>query len=283
MEPLKITIHNTGGFDGVTPIALNREQLGDPNAYVAHISGGGVIPADIFGLLAAKTAKLVSIAGDTGGNTATLVRVGPASNPDSFREEIVLQSRYQRVFVAGHEAIRVLWSGDGNRNRTIQLVVQDLGEREATPVMRVEHRRRDVMRRFTFSATGAMAPGTDRLEFPGPWLYNSSGYFSTHFDNPIGHLTLGDFFELEDTRGKGAYVWVKLGGTQPGSIGRINHFAGSVFNIFTAHVAEKWTDPIWLSVTDRLVITAAPVAGAGLVHVSIDVSPLMLRRLSGAK
>lgn len=278
-EAIKITLVNTGVFDGSSAINISRSDLGEPNAYTGNISGGGVITASVLDLMAPKTAKLISIAGDTRGYPGAVVRVTSPTDPDSVREEIVLQTNYQRVLLAGDEVLRILWYGDGTRNRTVHLVVQDLAERECTPFMRVEHRPSKRMNRFSIRSASALLPGPNHYQ--PQWTF-AQGVFQTELTATAGHFDINDFFPSLSTDGKGCYVWVKFGGVTPADVGRSHWVSNDYFAFATNLPPEKWSDPMWISENDRLVLRAAPNAGS-MVRADIEVSPLMLRRLSGAK
>ncbi len=280
-EAIKLTIVNTGVFDGVSPINLTRANLGEPNAYSASINGGGVIDASIFGLMAAKTAKLVSIAAETDGYPGAIARVSSPSNPDDPREEVILQGAYQRMLMAGGEVLRINWSGDPTRNRLVSIIIQDLAERECTPIMRVEHRPEPRMQRFhIYVDAGGLQPGS--TGFAPTWTWDPSlRIYTVSLAAGTGHLTLGNLTNA-CTFGKGAYVWAKFSGSAASDLGTMNWRTNQVYKVATGLPPDMWSKPVWISVTDRLVFEAPAPALGGSVSVDLDVSPLMLRRLTGA-
>lgn len=279
-EPIKIVVTNSGKYDGSTPIELQRSDLqGSGPVYDVSVTGGGVFGASFGGLVSPTTAKLISIAADTDfpGGYASVTSPGPGK--PAIRQ-VNLSSRYQRLFLAGNEELRVDWGDDAQRARRLSIILQDLSEHECTPFMRVEHRPQKFMSRYLLQVAGGgpFDYGTNPLQ-PN-WQWDPVlGIRRALLPSGNGYLTVGD---LDDNAyRRGIYVWARFSGA-PGNIGTVGQAAlmSSDFGDVAGVPNMEWTKPLWLSATDRLTFKA--VGGAvGNVNIELDVSPARIRRLSG--
>ncbi|MGB1014532.1 MAG: hypothetical protein ACPG4T_10395 [Nannocystaceae bacterium] len=194
---------------------------------------------------------------------------------------IGLSPRYQRLFLAGEDVLRVFWQGP-ERERRLNVVVQDLGEQEVTDVMRVEQRPVGQMRRFTIRLPIGENFTYNTSQFPVNWTY-TEGLHTQVADlaSGAGHLTVPQLTEETLGATNGIYVWVKFFGlgVNTGDVGLQHWHSGETTGVATSMKSHVWTTKIWLAGPDRLsfVTTALPAGGAA--GVEIDVSPVQTREV----
>ncbi|MGB1015583.1 MAG: hypothetical protein ACPG4T_15715, partial [Nannocystaceae bacterium] len=74
--------------------------------------------------------------------------------------------------------IRIHWVGDNDagtaRTRKVHLVVQDLSERECTPMMRVEHRPEPRMVRYHLALENGQSFSAADNPFQPVWIWDES-------------------------------------------------------------------------------------------------------------
>ncbi|MGB1013930.1 MAG: hypothetical protein ACPG4T_07345, partial [Nannocystaceae bacterium] len=243
------------------------------------VTGGGVFGASFGGLVSPTTAKLISVAADTyyPGAYASVTSPGPGA--PAIRR-VNLSSRYQRLFLAGNEELRVDWAGEPQRVRRLSIILQDLSEHECTPFMRVEHRPQKFMSRYLLQIAGGgpFAYGTNPLQ--PDWQWDPVlGIRRALLPSGNGYLTVGDLDDHAYRRG--IYVWARFSGA-PGNVGTVGQAAlmSPEFGDVAAVPNMEWTKPLWLSATDRLTFKANGGAEGG-VNLELDVAPARIRKLTG--
>src|SRR5690606_2622947 len=133
MEPYLIKLAKASDFDGSTPIALRRSDLTvqGQRLYTGAVpAAGGVVGADVFGLFAPESTKLVGVAYSSN-NPLCVARVIDASG--RVREELNLSLAVQYVMLYGGDRLAVLTTEnrDGQTNPIeLTLVVNELHERD---------------------------------------------------------------------------------------------------------------------------------------------------------
>lgn len=273
-EVMTIDLLNSGPWDGSTPVEVDRDGQRGPH-YTFAINGGGMIGADLLGLVTPHNLKVVSLAIDSDVR-GVVARVTSPDSPDPGYRELELSPRWQRVEMAGGSVLRIVWSSADRAPRMVKLLVQDMGEMESTRYMQVEHRPERIMSRFVLRNTSQFGIGGTPLD--PDWQFESDTIREALVSGD-GFLTLRDFVS---TKINGVYVWVKffgvpLGGTL-GVVGTQSPYTNEVFE-FSPLANEKWSDPIWLSANDRLAFKTLPPAAGSPLGVVIDVSPIRTRRI----
>ncbi len=277
-EPIKIVLTNTGAFDGSTPIVVDRSTLGSGPVYTANVNGGGFIPASIFSLVSPTTVKVVSIAIDSDFPGA----VAHVTSPDSIEpiRHVTLNSAYQSVLMAGNEVLRIIWNGPG-RSRRVNLIVQDLGEQEVTPFMRVEHRPIELMSRYYIEVQGGgqFSFGTNPLQ--PIWTYDPALQIRrAAVPSGVGWLAVGDLAPIKGHYRRGIYVWARM--SQAPAVAALEVGLKAPFSNEFAQVTGapnmKWSKPVWMSATDKIAFQVDNAAGAQFA-VELDVSPVLIRRI----
>ncbi len=285
-EPITLILVNSGTYDGASEMPVPRNSLAGPGpVYEIPLTGGGVIDASFFGLVPANNAKLISISALTDFPGA-IARVTRGDTIDPPLEQVRLSSSRQRLFLAGGDVLRVMWSGDSNpghgTTRRLQIVVQDLSESEATPIMRVEHRPRPKMDRFVLLAPGGAAFSYNSAPLSPQWQWDANLCCrKAELSSAQGYIQVSDL--VDNIHHGGIYVWARFAGLagNTGDVGTINWRTAETHTRAVDLPCEKWSPPIWLSVADRLVFKT-PAAGVGqLVSVELDVSPAQMRRVVG--
>lgn len=278
-EPIKLVLTNTGPFDGSTPTNLTRAELtGSGPVYTTQVNGGGVIDASFGGLVSKTTAKLVSIAIDSDFPGA-FARVTSPDSPTMPIRQVGLSSRYQRLFLAGNEVLRIVWSGE-SRNRRVLIVLQDLSERECTPYMRVEHRPIQLMSRYVLEVQGGGIFDFGTTPLQTIWQFDEAlGIRRAVVASGVGFLSVGDL--ADGHYRQGIYVWARMSGS-PGNtlqVGLKAPFSVDIQEVATAGNME-WSKPVWMSATDKMTFRTN-LAGA-VNYIELDVSPVQIRRVTGA-
>lgn len=129
-EPIVIELNKDTDFDGVSPIALTRDDftVSGQRYYKASVPGpGGLIAGDLFGLFQGASPKLVGLASSSF-NPQSVARVISSDATGTMREEIDLNPYVQHVLVFPGDklAIRTM---EGARVQVV-LVVNELNEGE---------------------------------------------------------------------------------------------------------------------------------------------------------
>lgn len=281
-EAITLKIVNSGEYDGTSVIDRQKSDLGELGSYTATVNEGGVIGSNILGLMTPNSTKLISIAGEVNGFSGARVTVTRPDSPQNPREEITLLSRFQRVVLAGGEVLRIFWDGP-RQTKVVHLLIQDLAERECTPVMRVEHRPKGVNTRFHIVFNGGgVTHGPNNFGIEWTWN-NALQMFLATFPAPAaGHLGLKDLTFDQDVAGRGVYVWTKFGGTPISEVGTLHWFTNEHLVVDGGLVPDGWSKPIWISGNDKLIFRAPPPAVGANVTVDLEVSPLRTRIITGA-
>lgn len=279
-EPIKLVLTNTGPYDGSSPINITRADLtGSGPVYEAQLNGGGVVDASFGGLVSPTTAKLVSIAIDSDFPGA-FARVTSPDSPTMPIRQVGLNTRYQRMFMAGGEVLRIVWNGE-SRTRRVLIILQDLSERECTPYMRVEHRPVQLMSRYLIEVQGGGTFDFGPTPLQPIWQFDQALKIRrAAVASGIGYVSVGDL-----TNGhyrQGIYVWARMSNS-PGNalqVGLKAPFATDYKEVTVAGNME-WSKPVWMSATDKMGFRTNQAQGA-VNYIELDVSPVQIRRVTGA-
>lgn len=278
-EPIKIVLTNAGTYNGSSPINLTRADLEGPGpVYEAQITGGGVIDASFGGLVSATTAKLVSIAIDSE-FPAAYARVTSPDSPTIPIRQVGLSTRYQRMFMAGGEVLRIVWAGEARVRRVI-IVLQDLSERECTPFMRVEHRPVQLMSRYILQVQGGGTFDFGPTPLQPIWQFDQALRIRrAAVPSGIGYVTVADL--ADGHYRQGIYVWARLSNTVGGSVQvGLRAPLSNDYKEVQVGANMEWTKPIWMSATDRMGFRTNQAQGDNIIE--LEVSPVQLRKVTGA-
>lgn len=168
MEPYGIRLLAGTNFDGVTPIALTRDnfQVDGQRLYTSTApAAGGIIDSDFFGLFAPQSPKLVGAAFSSF-NPLSVLRV--IDQAGRMRQEVNLTADFQYVLLHGRDRLAVLTKEPLAAARSIELnlVVNELSEGDhmawalAHPPAPVHTRLRIVRTQggFVFNPNGTWLP-----------------------------------------------------------------------------------------------------------------------------
>jgi len=279
-EPIKIVLTNSGPFDGSSPINVTRADLeGSGPVYQVNVNGGGYIDSSIMGLVSSSTAKVVSIAIDSDDPTA-IAKVTSPNSPEPIRH-VVLNASYQSLLMAGNEVLRIVWAGDSSRSRTVNLLLQDLAERECTPFMRVEHRELDLMSRFFIEVQGGGGFAWGPNPLSPIWTFNQAVKIrQAVVPSGTGWLSVGDLAPLDKHYRRGIYVWARMSGAPSSATLDVGLKAPFGADYGSAEQAKNmsWTRPVWMSATDKMGFKVEDAAGAEF-SIELDVSPVQSRHI----
>ena len=145
-EPYFFRIDSEVDFDGTTPISksiADFERVGT-RQYNITLSGGGVIPADFWGLLSSTAPKLVGVATKTW-NPMSMARVQSEASSSDFRQELDITPRLQHVGLFAGDCLALL-TKDGGRT-SVYLPVNEMSEEDHVRFA-LQHEQRHQWRRF---------------------------------------------------------------------------------------------------------------------------------------
>jgi hypothetical protein len=265
-ESIVIELNKESDFDGVTPIALSRDDftISGKRYYKANIPGpGGMVPADLFGLFSGVSPKLVGLASSSF-NPMSVARIINSDAIGTFREEIDLTPQVQHVLMFPGDKLAIL-TKDGGRVQVI-LVVNELNEAE-TVRYALGHETYAQWRRFRIiRQTGVpFAPNLGTIWRP-TFTFDPVSNLLVSTDNGTGTIPVNDLCLYP--RHQGCYISIRYAGNGAG---------GGSFHIVEpttgqAHVAETnlttvlWSKVQFVSHDDMIALEASPsVVGAKLV------------------
>lgn len=281
-EPIIIELSSQAPWDGTTALEITRDDLASRGGrfYAATIEAGGVIPADLFGLMSATSPKLVSIA-STSESPYTVARVVPfGTNVNVFREHLDLRPRFQTVFLSALDTLRIQSDPElvAVTPHTITLVVNELNEAQALAIARRDLRPVDRTRRFRLLREDNSAWTLDpETVLDLDWSYDAPG--SRYMTATTAAQGLVSIRSMYDTRFEGVYAWVRFTGIAGGSgeIHQVDPRTKEQRAIETGITTLQWSSPIFLGYDDLIGFRTSVPPPDGTVSVEIELSHVRSR------
>ena len=265
-ESIVIELNKDTDFDGVSPIALTRDDfaVSGRRYYKANVPGpGGLVPADLFGLFSSVSPKLVGLASSSF-NPMSVARIISSDATGTFREEIDLTPQVQHVLMFPGDKLAIL-TKDGGRVQVI-VVANELNEAEAVQYA-LAHETYAQWRRFRIiRQTGVpFAPNLGTVWRP-TFTFDPLSSLLVSTDNGTGTIPVSDLCLYP--RHQGCYISIRYSGNGAG--GGNFHIAepttGQALVAETNLTAVLWSKVQFVSHDDMIALEAAPsVAGAKLV------------------
>ena len=281
-EPIILELTSQTPWDGTTALDITRDALASRGGrfYAATINAGGVIPADMFGLMSPASPKVISVA-STSDAPNTVARVVPLGTAvDIYREQLDLRPRFQTVFLSAFDTLRIRSAPEliAGTPYKITLVVNELNEAEAMALARHELRPRDRTRRFRLLRENSEAWTLDLesiLELA--WTYDADGSrYMTASTAAQGLITLRSLY---DTRYEGVYAWFRFTGIAGGSgeVHQVDPRTKEERTVEAGITTLKWSSPVFLGYDDLLGFRTSAPPPDGKVAVEIELSHVRSR------
>lgn len=275
MEPYLIRITKTSDFDGSTPITLARPdlQVVGQRVYTSVVPGaGGIIGADIFGLFAPESTKLVGVAFSSF-NPLSMARVIDAA--DRVREEVNLTGDVQYVILHSGDRLAVLtrenMTGGQARPVELTLVVNELHERDhmqwalAHPPKPVHTRFRIVRAQGDFAGQATLPAWTPTFT----WLASSNILEANDqvSNGPIPISSLSPFL-----RQYGSLISIRYAASQnDGKLTIVNGHNRVPWDAQTALTDMRWSFVQYAAHDDMLLLSATSNPAGGPLVCDIEV------------
>ena len=278
-EPLIFRINNETQWDGVTPVAIKRDDFEkDGRWYSASTPDGGAIEGDFFGLLSKTAPKIVSIACNSL-DPRVIAKVTPPVFPARSRFVLDLTPTYQSVLMAGDDVLRITSQGPESGTRELTIIVNEISEQEAVRLAtRLGAETRMVRHRIVRNDGQGFSLATNGPLLTSDFDYSLSIDYLTATVSGQGYVSIKD---LVDPGSGGAYVWVRFTGIGNGDaeLYLIDPRTDEVRSIQAGLKSPLWSEPVWLAREDRLGFrTPAPPAGLEAA-IEFEVSTTRQRRV----
>lgn len=278
-EPLTVVLNNSGVFDGSTAIPGTKTNDFEKSnrTYSRTIEGGGVVPADFWGMFREDSPKVVGVSARTGDPNA-IARVVTGGDPDNFREQLDMRPLTQHVLLLPNDTLSLLTI---DRGVTVELLVNELSESQHQEYARV-YPRVDRTRRFRIKRGDeldwAHAPTAAALALA--WTYDATRGLNVATTTLQGPVRLDSFFSRQI---EGVEAWVRFSAIDDGT-GEIFLLEGSSnradFKIATGLDQGKWSGPHHLGFDDMLGFTCTHASGNS-TFIDIEFGPPRNRRALG--
>ena len=269
-EPILIELNKDTDFDGVSPIALTRDDftVSGQRYYKASVSGpGGLVASDLFGLFQGACPKLVGLASSSF-NPQSVARVISSDATGTMREEIDLTPYVQHVLVFPGDklAIRTM---DGGRVQVI-LVVNELNEGENIQYA-LGHETHAQWRRFRIVRETGVPFVPTGADWRPTFVFDPISNILMSNDNGVGPIPASDLSLYP--RHQGVFIAVRYGGNGAvaGKLHLVDGATRQARAVQTNLTAVLWSKVQFVSHDDLIAFEAAPdVVGAKLA-VDIEV------------
>lgn len=275
MEPYLIRITKASDFDGTTPITLTRSDLTvtGQRVYTAAVSGpAGVINADILGLFAPESAKLVGVSFSSF-NPLSVVRVIDALG--RVREEVNLTGEVQYVIMYSGDRLAVLTKegNPGGQMRAVELtlVVNELHERDHMQ-WALAHPPQPIHTRFRIIRTQGNFAGQFALPLWIPmFTWSETSGFLEVVDNasngPIPISSLSPFL-----RQYGSLVSIRYANSQSdGKLILVHGHNKAIWEAQATLTDMRWSSVQYAAHDDLVLLTASANVGVGTLICDIEV------------
>lgn len=271
-EPIVIELNKETDFDGVSPIALTRDNfaVSGQRYYKATVPGpGGIVGSDLFGLFQGSSPKLVGLASSSF-NPQSVARVISSDATGTMREEIDLTPYVQHVLVFPGDklAIRTM---DGGRVQVI-LVVNELNEGENVQYA-LGHETYAQWRRFRIlRETGVpFAPALPGPDWRPTFTFNpiSSLLFSN--DNGTGPIPTSDLSLYP--RHQGVFIAIRYSGNGAvaGKLHLVDPETRQARVVQSNLTTVRWSRVQFVSHDDLIALEASPLVVGAKLAVDIEV------------
>ncbi len=277
-EPYTIVLQQSALFDGTTPISgtiggSNSDFTISNRTYTRTLDGGGLVPADFWGLFSADSPKVVGISARTR-NPHDLARVVSGGAFDQFREQVDLRPIVQHVIMYPGDDLALLTV---ERGIPVELLVQPLSESDHVDwSKRYGMLGRTRRYRITRGDQSGWQPGANPPPLALTWGWNATTGINEATVTTQGVFPLSSFFESVV---EGVEAWVRVSGAGA-IILRVREGGpnGAVQDINTNLGEGNWSERIHLGFDDLIQIeTGDPPAGK-TVQVDIEFGPPRHRR-----
>lgn len=274
-EPYTIVLQQAAVFDGTTPIGGTRSDFSQSNrTYMRALDGGGVVPADVWGLFSADSPKIVGISARTR-NPRDIARVVTGGAFDQFREQIDLGPLVQHVIMYPGDELALLTI---ERGIPVELLVQPLSESEHVGWAKRygPHAR---TRRFRITRGDQMSwqPGVNPPKLVFGWGWNSTTGVNETTTTNQGVFPLSSFF---DHVVEGVEAWVRVSGSDSNNFVRVREGGpnGATQNISTNLPEGDWSNRFHVGFDDLIQVETGNPAANKTVQVDIEFGPPRHRR-----
>lgn len=274
MEPYLIKLTAASDFDGSTPITLTRADLTVQGQRIytgAVVGAAGILGADLLGLFAPESAKLVGVAFSSF-NPLSVVRViDPVGR---VREEINLTGNVQYLILHSGDRLAVL-TKEGTLAQPgraeLTLVVNELHERDHMQ-WALAHPPVPVHTRFRIIRTQGNFGGQATLPFWFPtftWVANNQvlEVIDNVNNGPIPIASLSPFL-----RQYGSLVTIRYANSQnDGKLTLVNAHNKATWDAQTALTDMRWSFVQYAAHDDLILLTASGNALGGPLVCDIEV------------